>query len=207
LCGTFRWKRHSAGYKPAATDTVPELEALREQHDRAQGSIHEGAQSKLRRLNEEYLQSLDSLIGQLTREGKIASTLAVRAERNRLLSIMAGNAVSKDKAKRDGFRLEESSPASQPMPSNSDYIYLCDLSVISAQADRFVKGGQEKWEVNGKKVRKGLLAWAPSEITYDLTGLNVVTLEGSVGIAPANVNSTMRFEVLATIRFFGRAVS
>jgi NPCBM/NEW2 domain len=40
-----------------------------------------------------------------------------------------------------------------------------------------------------------LLAWAPSEIAYDLTGLNVVTLEGSVGIAPANVNSTMRFEV------------
>jgi NPCBM/NEW2 domain len=36
---------------------------------------------------------------------------------------------------------------------------------------------------------------APSEIAYDLTGLNVVTLEGSVGIAPANVNSTMRFEV------------
>ena len=52
-----------------------------------------------------------------------------------------------------------------------------------------MKGGQEKWEVNGKKVRKGLLAWAPSEIAYDLT------LEGSVGIAPANVNSSMRFEV------------
>ena len=32
--------------------------------------------------------------------------------------------------------------------------------------------------------------------TYDLTGLNVVTLEGSVGIAPANVNSTIWFEVL-----------
>ena len=50
--------------------------------------------------------------------------------------------------------------------------------------------------MDGKKIRKGLLAWAPSEITYDLTGLDVVILEGSVGIAPANVNSTMRFEVL-----------
>ena len=131
----------------------------------------------------------------------------MRAERNRLLSIIAGDAASKDKAQRDDSRLEKSSPASRPLQSNSDYIYLCDLSVISAQADRFVKGGSEKWEVNGKKVRKGLLAWAPNKITYDLTGLNVVTLEGSVGIAPANVNSTMRFEVLATTKFFGRVVS
>jgi hypothetical protein len=158
-------------------------------------SIHEEAQEKLSRLNQEYLQSLDNLIGHLTRHGKLAPTLAVRAERNRLLSIIAGDAASKDKAEQDGSRVEKPSPVSRPMPRNSDYIYLCDLSVISAQADRFMKGDQEKWEVNGKKVRKGLLAWAPSEIAFDLTGLNVVTLDGSVGIAPANVNSTMRFEV------------
>jgi hypothetical protein len=158
-------------------------------------SIHEEAQEKLSRLNQEYLQSLDNLIGHLTRHGKLAPTLAVRAERNRLLSIIAGDAASKDKAERDGSRQEKPSPVSRPMPRDSDYIYLCDLSVISAQADRFMKGDQEKWEVNGKKVRKGLLAWAPSEIAFDLTGLNVVTLDGSVGIAPANVNSTMRFEV------------
>jgi NPCBM/NEW2 domain len=158
-------------------------------------SIHEEAQEKLSRLNQEYLQSLDNLIGHLTRHGKLAPTLAVRAERNRLLSIIAGDAASKDKAEQDGSRVEKPSPESRPMPRNSDYIYLCDLSVISAQADRFMKGDQEKWEVNGKKVRKGLLAWAPSEIAFDLTGLNVVTLDGSVGIAPANVNSTMRFEV------------
>jgi hypothetical protein len=28
----------------------------------------------------------------------------------------------------------------------------------------------ETWEVNGRKVRKGLLAWAPSEIVYGLRG-------------------------------------
>ena len=150
------------GISPAVTEPVPELEILRERHDKAQASIHEDAQAKLSRLNQEYLQSLDNLIGQLTRQGKLAHTLAVRAERNRLLSIMAGNAVSKDKAERDGFRLEKSSPASRPMQSNSDYIYLCDLSVISAQADRFVKGGQEKWEVNGKKVRNGCWLGRPA---------------------------------------------
>ncbi len=177
------------------TETVPELEILREQHDKAQASIQEDAQSKLSRLNQEYLQSLDNLIGQLTRQGKLSPTLAARAERNRLLSIMASDAANKNKVERDGS-LEKQSPVGRPIPPNSDYIYLCDLSVITAQADRFVKGDKEKWEVNGRKVRKGLLAWAPSEITYDLTGLNVVTLEGSVGIAPANANSTMRFEVL-----------
>jgi hypothetical protein len=181
------------GVSPAVTENVPELEILRERHDKAQAGIHEDAQAKLSRLNQEYLQSLDNLIEQLTRQRKLASTLAVRAERNRLLSIMAGDAV--DKAERDASHQEKPSPVSRPMLRNSDYIYLCDLSVISAQADRFVKGGQEKWEVNGRKVRKGLLAWAPSEITYDLTGLDVAILEGSVGIAPANVNSTMRFEV------------
>ena len=67
---------------PAAADTVPELEILRERHDKAQASIHEDAQAKLSRLNQEYLQSLDNLIGQLTRQGKLAPTLAVRAERN-----------------------------------------------------------------------------------------------------------------------------
>ena len=189
------------------TETVPELQILREQHDKVQEGIHKDARSKLRRLNQEYLQSLNKLIEQLTRQGKLAPALAVRAERNRLLSVMAGDAVSKDSAEQDGSHLEKSSPASRPMPSNSDYIYLCDLSVISAQADRFVKGGQKKREVNGKKVRKGLLAWAPSEIAYDLTGLDVVTLEGSVGIAPANVNSTMPSRFLAMTKSFGRVVS
>jgi hypothetical protein len=125
------------GVSPAVTETVPELEILRERHDKAQASIHEDAQAKLRRLNQEYLQSLDNLIGQL------APTLAVRAERNRLLSIMAGDAASKDKAERDGSRQEKPSPVSRPMPRDSDYIYLCDLSVISAQADHqavFVSG-------------------------------------------------------------------
>ena len=135
LCVTFSVGNATAqDTSPAAT--IPELEALRGRHDKAQESAHEDAQAKLSRLNEEYLQSLDDLIGQLTRQRKLASTLAVRAERNRLLSIMAGNAANKKKAERDGSRLEESSPASRPMLRNTDYIYLCDLSVISAQADR-----------------------------------------------------------------------
>jgi hypothetical protein len=70
-----------------------------------------------------------------------------------------------------------------------------------------VKGGQEKWEVNGRKVRKGLLAWAPSEITYDLTGPDVAILEGPVGIAPANVTAPCGSRFLAMTKSFGRAVS
>jgi hypothetical protein len=73
------------------TETVPELEILREQHDKAQESIHKDAQSKLSRLNQEYLQSLNNLIGRLSRQGKLTPILAVRAERDRLLSIMAGH--------------------------------------------------------------------------------------------------------------------
>jgi hypothetical protein len=92
-------------------------------------AFHEDAQAKLSRLNQEYLQSLDNLIEQLTRQRKLASTLAVRAERNRLLSIVAVDAVSKGKVERDDSHQEKPSPVSRPMLGNSDYIYLCDLSV------------------------------------------------------------------------------
>ena len=82
---------------------MPELEILREQYDKAQETIYEDAQAKLRHLNHGYLQSLDDLIGQLTRQGKLESALAVRTEKNRLLSIKhdADDAASKDKADPD----------------------------------------------------------------------------------------------------------
>jgi hypothetical protein len=171
---------------PASANTVPELETLREEYGKAHARIHEDALARLNRLNQQYLQSLDNLMGQLTRQNKLDQALAVRAEKNRLLSVAhaSDNATSRDESEPE---LERPSLVSRPKPRNSDYIYLCDLPVVSAQADRFVKGDPEKWDVNERKVRKGLLAWAPSEIVYDLTGLNAVSLEGSIGIAPANV--------------------
>jgi hypothetical protein len=53
------------GVSSSVTETAPELDMPREGHDKAQASIHEDAQAKLSRLNQEYLQSLDNLIEQL----------------------------------------------------------------------------------------------------------------------------------------------
>jgi hypothetical protein len=197
LCALSVGNATAQNTTPAAADTVPELEILREEYDKARARIHEDALARLNRLNQQHLQSLDNLIGQLTRQGKLDQALAVRAEKNRLLSVAhaADNTASRDESEPDVSQLERPSLVSRPQLGNSDYIYLCDLPVVSVQAEHFVKGDPEKWEVNKRIVRKGLLAWAPSEIVYDLTRMNVVFLEGAVGIAPANVNSTTRFEI------------
>lgn len=62
-------------------DEPTELKTLRAQHDKAVEQVQLEAKAKEKRLNEQYLRSLDLLMQSLTRSGKLDAALAVRAEK------------------------------------------------------------------------------------------------------------------------------
>jgi hypothetical protein len=61
-----------------------QLTTLREQRDKAVEQVRQKAQAEEKRLNEQYLRSIDSLMQTLTRAGNLDAALAVRDERNRV---------------------------------------------------------------------------------------------------------------------------
>lgn len=65
-----------------------ELTTLRAQHDKAVGQVQQEAQTKERRLNEQYAQYLDNLMQRLARAGNLDAALAVREEKNRILPLL-----------------------------------------------------------------------------------------------------------------------
>jgi len=79
-------------------------------------------------------------------------------------------------------------------PPNS--IYLANLQEMSATvgAYKFLKG-DKTWTVNNNSMPNALFASAPSRIVYDIGGQSMKTLEGSVGVARVNLNSSCKFMI------------
>lgn len=61
-----------------------ELTACRTQRDKAIEQVQREAQAKEKRINEQYVLSLDALMSSFTRAGKLDEALAVRDEKNRV---------------------------------------------------------------------------------------------------------------------------
>ena len=62
----------------------PQLTTLREQRDKAIELVRQKAQADEKRLNEQYLRSLDPLLQTLTRAGNLDAALAIRDEKARV---------------------------------------------------------------------------------------------------------------------------
>jgi len=80
--------------------------------------------------------------------------------------------------------------------SSPNSIYLAKLQEISVTvgAHSFLKG-DNTWTVNNQSMPNALFAHAPSRIVYDIGGQSMKTLEGSVGIARVNLNSSCKFRI------------
>lgn len=76
-------------------------------------------------------------------------------------------------------------------------IYLSDLTEIRANVGswQLMKGILNTWEVNGETVGHGLFAHAPSEVVFNINGLGMQFLKGSVGFGRVNVNSSAQFKI------------
>jgi len=65
-----------------------ELTTLRAQRDKEVAKIQQEAESSEKRLNEQYLRYLDSLMQRFTRAGDLDAALAVRKEKQRILGLL-----------------------------------------------------------------------------------------------------------------------
>lgn len=186
------------GEDAALQNSIPEFDAMRKQYGSAYRKIEEDAQSKLNRLNQQYTEALEALAVKQARSGNLDAAIEVRNEKKRISSGSSENGAERGAAQPP---LKSSIPTSGPISperpetARAGPIYLCDLTVVKQTAYRFVKGDPEVFTVNEKSVRHGILAWGPSEVVFDITGLGGQFLEGTVGISPANENSLMCFEV------------